>query len=250
MNQTTIVALSLVFLVSIPVLLNGHEADFIHREVRQARPSSQQAAGIARSRVAFLKPMQAGAGFTIPRISGITISGKISASVSLQGVLSSDIEDCMDKLARKSSKQVRAFYLQERRSLKRRAGSSYFMFFQAAANYGYSQSRATKAFLKRKDFLSFANSAQKLLQEVKPRQLDSTFTARFSIKTTGQATSLFAYMVVNALTMKSGKVLYVVRDRPVVVIADNMSNIADKTPKMGRKFSWRGATKGKKNPIC
>lgn len=213
-----------------------------HVSEHATTPKSRQAAFISRSRVSYLRSASAGAGITVPRTRGVRIKGTIGASVTLSAVLSSDIERCISRLAMASSKAVRNFYIFEKRQLKKRAGTSYFMFFQAAANYGFSSSPYVRKVLRRADFLTFSRKASNLLQNAQSQSLSASISARINIVSNGQR-SVSVFFVTNQITLRSGKVLNIVKSIPNVVIGDDKGRVADKNPKVQGKFTWKGYSK-------
>lgn len=140
-------------------------------------PSSSQAANISRSRLMYTMASYVPVVVNIPPSRTINLSVTVAGSLILRAVLADVIEMEVEKIAANSPKSLRDFFNEEKQALQQRAGDRYFFFFQAAANFGYSNSEKTRRILHSPEFKLFLNQSAQLISS----QNELTFMANYSV---------------------------------------------------------------------
>ncbi|KAI0563994.1 hypothetical protein FGB62_31g129 [Gracilaria domingensis] len=172
---------------------------------KQIAPSIDHAAGIQRSRLGYVQTTGVVTGFTLPRSTSIVVRAIMNGSVSFEGKLASDIEDETERLLSNYSQSFQDFYRREKESLQARAGGGYFSFFQAAANYGYTDDQITRETLDDAEFRDFRDRASAILAS----ESTSTLSADFSVEIEGRSEgyretiTVFGYVYFNQMTLSS-----------------------------------------------
>eukprot|EP00178_Gracilaria_changii_P018797 TRINITY_DN5412_c0_g1_i1.p1 TRINITY_DN5412_c0_g1~~TRINITY_DN5412_c0_g1_i1.p1 ORF type:complete len:274 (-),score=37.59 TRINITY_DN5412_c0_g1_i1:272-1093(-) len=199
---------------------------------RELTPSVSQAAGIQRSRLGYAQTSGSVVGLTIPATGVTRGTANMSGSISLRGRLASDIEDLTELLVQNYSQELQDFYRREKESLQTRASGGYFFFFQAAANYGYSDEQETRRVLADAEFQSFADAARGLLSTEGDTALEGQFRTDFEYRSEGRRETLtiFGWVYVNQITLDSGEIFNVVKRNSDLVMADDQGNVRQENP--------------------
>lgn len=199
---------------------------------RALTPTTSQAAGIQRSRLGYAQTSGSVVGLTIPAVGVTRGIANMSGTITLTGKLASDIDDLTERLVRNYSEKLQDFYRREKRNLQTRAKGSYFFFFQAAANYGYSDDKETRRFLADAEFQSFANAAKELLASESTTTLEGRFKTGFEYHSEGRRETLtiFGWVYINQVTVDSGKIFNVVKRNADLVMADSNGDVRQENP--------------------
>lgn len=185
-------------------------------------PSKSQAAGIAKSRIGYMKASRAASEFDIPAVSGIRFTAKLSGSVKFNGLIARVVESQIDESARSYSTDFYSFYQNEKKSMQARAGARFFWFFQAAANYGYSDNKVTRETVSNGDFQNFSNRTNSLLKNIDAQQLEARYDVTYEGTSTGRKDRVkaLAYILINQIELDSGRILNIIKQSPELVVAD------------------------------
>lgn len=187
------------------------------------------AGGIARSRLGFMKISRAVSVFRIPKTPGIMFTAKLQGSVTFKGYLGSSVDSAVDTISQSTSDDIYTFVRNERKNLQTRAGGSYFWFFQAAANYGYTKDEQTQRILAETDFQRLSNNTRSTLQTSELQDLTATYDAVFTGKSDGisEIVEASAYILINQITLDSGRLLNIVQEFPGLTVADKDGSVID-----------------------
>lgn len=224
-------------LLLVPLMTQASSTELRTPLVHSIIPSSAQVANITRSRVAFVDASSAGAGFTMPAVTGVEVTADLSGSISITGILASDLENCTEGIARTTSERTQEFFLEERERLREEAGDLYFSFFQAVATYGFSDNNRTQDIISSIGYQTFSRRSRRMLHRLKPALLQARFRVRFNGVSNGE-TAVFVYVQMNEITLMSGEKLVILQDKPRLVVVDQNGNEIDRAPKLEGEFTW------------
>lgn len=201
--------------------------------IRQGlRPTSAQAAGIRRSRIGFTRITESGSAFTIPATAGAKYSARLKGSVRFQANLANTIETQIRNRASNASTRLQSFYEKEEKTFRASAKARYFCFFQASADYGYSNTEETRDVISSNEFASFAEDTKDYFEGTESQKLEASYDSEYSGVSPGsrraEVVKAFAYISVNQLTMANGQVLNVVQDNPELVITNEDKEVLDR----------------------
>ncbi|PXF40721.1 hypothetical protein BWQ96_09554 [Gracilariopsis chorda] len=196
---------------------------------RMLAPTTAQVAGIERSRLGYIQTSRAASGF-IPPGRGITFSASLEGNVSMTGSLASDIEDATERIALGEPDRVREFYRTEKRNLQSRAGDNYFHFFQAARDFGFTEDQTTRDTLNSTDYAQFSEKVGVELGSSFLGSLNSRYSVTYSGVSDGnqRVIQAFAYVLINQITLSSGRILNIVQKNPELVVTDQEFNVIDR----------------------
>ena len=197
---------------------------------RQITPKSPaDVGGITRTRLGYAQTSGVAGGIVIPAQAGVTFTFNMEGKISLEGVLSSEIQDTTDNLVLKYSSDFQSWYSKETKSLKSRAGGGFFSFFQAAASYGYTKNTETEKVLQSDEFKKFSEEAGGILKSTTTQLLEGEFAGAYSGVSIGsgrqEVVSVFGYIFISQITLDSGEIFNVVQNNPALVTADQNGNI-------------------------
>lgn len=202
----------------------------LHRALnRMLVPTSAQVAGIEKSRLGYIQTARAASGF-VPPGKGIKFIATLDGNVSMTGSLASDIEDVTQRIASETSDRIRNFYQSEKEKLKRRAGNNYFHFFQGARDFGFSDDQFTRDILNSTDYAQFS---EKVGVELGSSFLGS-LVSRYSVEYEGvsdgnqRVIQAFAFVLINRITLSSGRILNIAQKNPELVVTDQNFNVIDR----------------------
>lgn len=212
------------------IVVSRSDLPFLDRETFQ--PTKQQAAGISKSKLGFIRTSTSGTGVTLPPIKGIEFTAKLKGSVTFKGSLANTMEQNIEELARSTSSDFYSFYRNERKNLQARAGGGFFSFFQAAANYGYTDDKTTRETVTSSDYESFSDRSRMLLNNTESQELVASYDTVFKGVSSGEAGTIraFGYIQINQLTLDSGKILNVIKNSPELVVADQDGDVLGTVP--------------------
>ena len=198
--------------------------------VRQILPKSPaDVGGITRSRLGYVQTSGISGGIVIPAQPGVTFTFSMQGTISFNGTLTSEIQDSTDNLVLKYSSKLQTWYSKETKKLKARAGGGFFSFFQAAANYGYTEDDETEEILESEDFKKFSEEAGGFLESTSTQLLEGEFSGSYSGVSIGagrqEVVSVFGYIFIAQITLDSGKIFNVVKENPALVTADEKGNV-------------------------
>lgn len=209
---------------------------FIQSSSRQddtIKPTTSEAAGISRSQLGYIRISRVGSRVTLPRIAGVSFTVHLKGSINHKGFKSENVDSFIRERAGKYSSELREYLSEEKRSMQARAGGRYFWFFQAGANYGYSKTDRTQEVLKSSDFLELSNDTKKVLNQTETTDLAVSHDTNFSGTTTttsGGTIEASSYILVNRITLDSGRIFDVIQDSPELVVADNNGDVLGTSP--------------------
>lgn len=203
---------------------NEHPPVYLKKIIVPKRPD---VANITRSIVDnLLVDSLIGFGFTIPRNKGVKFSFGFSVSLQITGFIGEELDGRLQWLSKNVSERMGEFFQTEKKNLKRRAGSAYFSWLQAAANFGYTDDEYTRRVMKRNRFREFNRRAAGVLRRLKEERLTAKVKVRVSGVSNGQR-SLFAYIRTNTIVLTNGKTITFVRKKPLVTIASETGDQVD-----------------------
>eukprot|EP00178_Gracilaria_changii_P011124 TRINITY_DN31933_c0_g1_i1.p1 TRINITY_DN31933_c0_g1~~TRINITY_DN31933_c0_g1_i1.p1 ORF type:complete len:279 (-),score=51.08 TRINITY_DN31933_c0_g1_i1:229-1065(-) len=190
-------------------------------------PNSSQAANISRSRLVYALASGVPVSVNIPPSTSINVSVTVEGSFFSRAVLADDIDEEVDKIAESSPSSLGTFVREEREALHDRAGDKYFFFFQAAANFGYSNNERTRRMLESDGFERFNIQSAQLISALRERPFTGNFSIPVEIESTGfkRRITLQSFVYISELTLTSGEVLRVVSNPSRISIVDQHGNI-------------------------
>lgn len=196
-------------------------------------PSKAEAAGIARSQLGYIQISRVGSRVTLPPIPGVSFSIQLKGSITRKGFKSENINSFIRERAGEYSSELSDYFSEETRNLQTRAGGRFFWFFQAAANYGYSNTERTREVLSSSDFKDFSNDTYVVMNQSETSELtvshDTTFTGT-TLTTSGGTIEASSYILINRITLDSNRIFDVIQNSPELVVADNKGDVLGTSP--------------------
>lgn len=156
--------------------------------------------------------------FRLPGVPDVKYEATLSYNVTFEGITAEWIDDEIESRAKNLPSRTETLFRREWKALKARAGRNYYWFFQAAKDFGYSDSSDARALVRDPAFLSLNLQVNSFLQRQTEEPLSATsvlFSADTTSRNGGDRTTWYSYQefYLNQIRLNSGKVLNVFRQR-------------------------------------